>query len=150
MPQSLASVTVHAVFSTYQRRPVLVGDVRDRTFAYLAGILREDGSVPICVGGFEDHVHLLFHLSRTRTIADTIGTVKSSSSKWLKTLGPQCHDFAWQAGYAAFSVGRGEIDAVARYLRSQEEHHRKLSFQDEMRSFFEDYGIDYDERYVWD
>jgi putative transposase len=125
-----------------------MGDLSQEIFAYLATALKTDGAVPICVGGHQDHVHLVFHLSRTRSISETIGTVKSSTSKWMKTKGP--NDFAWQAGYAAFSVGRGELDSVVRYVRSQEEHHRKQSFQDEMRSFFEDYGIEYDERYVWD
>ena len=89
-------------------------------------------------------------MSRTRSLAETIGTVKAASSKWLKTQDPRLQDFAWQAGYAAFSVGRSEIGAVVRYVQNQAEHHGQLGFQDEMRRFFAEYGIEYDERYVWD
>jgi REP element-mobilizing transposase RayT len=138
------------VFSTGGRRPVLHEELRESLFAYLAGTLKGDGAVPICVGGYSDHVHAVFRLSRTRSLAETTGTVKAASSKWLKVQDPRLHDFAWQAGYAAFSVGRSEIDAVVRYVQNQAEHHGQLGFQDEMRRFFAEYDIEYDERYVWE
>lgn len=150
VPQSLANVLIHVVFSTQGRRPVLHGGLREETFAYLGGVLKNDGSAPLCVGGYEDHVHLLFRLSRTRTLAETLGTAKAASSRWIKTKDPRLGEFALQAGYAAFSVGRSEVETVSRYIRDQAEHHVRLGFQDEMRAFFERYEIPCDERYVWD
>lgn len=108
-------------------------------FAYLGGVLKNDGSLPLCVGGYEDHVHLLFRLSRTRSLAESIGLIKAASSRWIKTKDFRQKEFAWQAGYAAFSVGRSEVDVVSRYIRSQDEHHTRLNFQDEMRAFFDEY-----------
>ncbi len=150
MTQSLANVLVHVVFSTLHRRSILHEALRAEAFAYIGGTLKNDGSVPLCVGGYEDHAHLLCRLSRTRSLADTVGTVKAASSRWIKTRDSRLGDFAWQAGYGAFSVGRSEIETVAQYIRGQAEHHATLSFQDEMRRFYDEYGIVYDERYVWD
>jgi REP element-mobilizing transposase RayT len=95
-----------------------------------------------------DHVHILCNLPRTITIADFISKVKSSSSKWMKDNGVP--NFAWQDGYGVFSVSSSKVEVVSKYIENQEEHHKKVSFKDEMREFFRKYGIDYDERYVWD
>lgn len=150
MPQSLSNVVVHAAFSTSDRRPSLRDEFRGELFDYLGGALKGGGAAPLCVGGVADHVHLLFRLPRTETLANVIGGVKAASSKWIKGKGPGLGDFAWQAGYAAFSVGRSEVEVVRAYVRNQAEHHARLSFQDEMRTLFEDYGIKFNERYVWD
>ncbi|AIE85508.1 transposase [Fimbriimonas ginsengisoli] len=150
MPQSLANVLVHAVFSTKDRRPVLTSDVQEELFPYLIAVLRNDGSPSIQVGGYLDHIHVLFQLSRTKTLASTIGNVKTSSSSWLKTKRPYLRDFAWQSGYAAFSVDPVHCGGVVSYIQNQEAHHRTLSFQEEMRKFFAESGIEFDEKYVWD
>lgn len=104
----------------------------------------------IQVGGVEDHVHLLFRLSRTLTQAQVVEKLKSNSSKWIKGNWPERPSFAWQAGYGAFSVGARDIEAEARYITNQEEHHRKKTFQEEFRYLLEITGTPYDERYVWD
>ncbi|MCI0700699.1 MAG: transposase, partial [Planctomycetia bacterium] len=95
-------------------------------------------------------VHLFFALSRTRTISQVVENVKTSSSKWLKTKGPALADFHWQNGYGIFSVSQSHADAVVEYILCQEEHHRKETFQQELRRLFEQEKIVYDERYVWD
>jgi REP element-mobilizing transposase RayT len=148
MAQSLARVIVHLVFSTKQRSPVLTDDVRAELHPYLVGVLRNHDCPPIQVGGVEDHVHLLFGLSRTMTIAQVAERVKTSSAKWIKSKWPG--DFAWQGGYGAFSVGAREKDGVVAYIRNQEAHHRKVSFQDELRSILDQAGVEFDERYLWD
>src|SRR5581483_1141630 len=117
MPQSLARVLVHLVFSTKNRAPVLAPEVRAELHPYLAAVLANDDCPSLQVGGVEDHVHLLFSLSRTRTIAQVVENVKTSSSKWLKTKGTQLTDFYWQAGYGAFSVSRSQADEVVEYIR---------------------------------
>ena len=113
-------------------------------------MLKNDGCPSLQVGGVEDHVHLLFALSRTRTVAQVVENLKTSSSKWLKTKSPALADFHWQNGYGAFSVGRSEVDTVIDYIRHQEEHHHTATFQEEYRRFLAEHEIEYDERYVWD
>ena len=151
MPQSLSKVLVHIVFSTKQRYPFL-GDkeTRNEMHAYLGGTCNELGCRVLTVGGVADHVHILCILSRNVSVAELVGEVKRGSSKWIKTKGRMLTKFGWQNGYGAFSVGESEAERVKEYIAGQEEHHRKKTFQDEYRSFLKEYGIDYDERYVWD
>jgi putative transposase len=150
LPQSLSRVLVHLIFSTKNREPVLVPEIRTELQAYLAGVLREEQCPALQVGGVADHVHLLFGLSRTVTVAQVVEQVKTSSSKWIKPKGAAFTEFHWQAGYGAFSVSQSNAGAVARYIRNQEEHHRKVTFQEEYRRFLKRYQVGYDERYVWD
>jgi REP element-mobilizing transposase RayT len=150
MPQSLSRILVHLVFSTKYRAAVLTPEIRAELHPYLAVVLREHECPSLQVGGTEDHVHLLFGLSRTRTVAQVVETVKTSSSKWIKTKGKDFSEFHWQAGYGAFSVSQSNAGATIRYIQNQVEHHRKVTFQEEYRKFLKRYQIDYDERYVWD
>jgi len=150
MPQSLSLVVVHVVFSTKGRVPVRDGLLVSGLHAYLATVARDHDCECYCVGGAADHVHLALRLSRTITVAKLVEVLKVSSSKWVKGQSPESKGFAWQRGYAAFSVGPGDVEAVRRYIGAQEEHHRKNSFQDELRVFLKKYGVDYDEQYVWD
>ena len=150
MPQSLSRVLIHLVFSTKNRVPVLSPAIRTELHPYLAVVLKNDNCPSLQVGGVEDHVHLLFALSRTRTMAQVVENVKTSSSKWLKTKSPALADFHWQNGYGVFSVGRSEVDGIIHYIRNQEEHHRVATFQDEYRKFLLEHEIEFDERYVWD
>lgn len=151
MAQSLAKVLLHAVFSTKDRRPFLKKpDARMEVHSYLGGILANRDCQPLIVGGVEDHVHLLFVMSRTHTVADVIRELKRSSTNWIKAEIPAMGEFAWQSGYGIFSIGVSQEDAARNYIATQEEHHRKVSFQDEFRRLLEKYKMAYDERYVWD
>lgn len=148
MPQSLSQVLVHAVFSTKNREPVIPPSVRPRLHAYLATVLDEIGCPSLQVGGTGDHIHALFSLSRTVTLADVIRHIKTGSSQWMKQqLG--C-DFSWQAGYGTFSVASSQKATVIKYIQTQESHHRVVTFQDEFRTLLKRYEIAWDERYVWD
>jgi REP element-mobilizing transposase RayT len=150
MPQSLARILVHLIFSTKNREPFLSLDLRAELHPYLSAVLDNDGCPSLQVGGVEDHVHLLFGLSRTLTIAQVVENVKTSSSKWIKTQGASLGQFYWQAGYGAFSVSQSNAASVVRYIQNQAEHHRRESFQEEYRKFLQRYQILYDEKYVWD
>jgi putative transposase len=151
VPQSLAKILVHTVFSTKDRRPFLCDKpLRDELHRYLGGILTNLDCQPIIVGGVEDHVHFLCALPRTCEAATMVKEVKRGSSLWLKTKSPDLADFAWQNGYGIFSIGFSQIDAVRDYIAGQEEHHRKVSFQGEFRQLLHRYEIELDERYVWD
>jgi REP element-mobilizing transposase RayT len=150
MPQSLDCVLVHLVFSTKDRAPCLDATVRPALHAYLATIARDAGCVCPRVGGVADHVHLAVRLPRTISVADLVRLLKAHSSRWLKTLSAELRGFAWQRGYGVFSVGPRNVDALVAYIDAQEEHHRTRSFQDEFRALLAAYGVEYDERYVWD
>ncbi|WP_308990118.1 IS200/IS605 family transposase [Roseibacillus persicicus] len=121
MPQSLANLYVHLIFSTKDRRPILSEKVRPDLHAYLATVLANLDSPAIIINSVEDHVHLLFKMSRTVTLAKVVEEVKKSSSKWLKTQSPEFEQFAWQAGYGGFSVSESNAGQVANYIRRQEE-----------------------------
>jgi REP-associated tyrosine transposase len=151
MPQSLARVVLHVVFSTKNRVPFLKeAELRARLHAYMAGVLQSIGCEPILINGVEDHVHILCNLSRTVTIAGLVEESKKTPSKWMKQQGRQYRAFFWQGGYASFSVSQSNVEQVRAYIAAQEEHHRKVSFQDEFRALCKKHGIEIDERYVWD
>jgi putative transposase len=150
MPQSLANVLVHLIFSTKDRRPLIRDDVRERLHAYIVGILENQQSLSLETNSVENHAHILFVLSKNVALAKVVQEVKQSSSKWIKDQGHDYSGFGWQNGYAAFSVSQSQREVVRDYIRNQREHHAKVSFQDELRQFFKRHGVDYDERYVWD
>ena len=102
------------------------------------------------VGGVADHVHLALRISRTITVAHLVEKLKTSSSKWLKTQSPMLAHFGWQRGYGAFSVGPSDLEALRSYIDTQEGHHRSRTLQEEYRAFLQRYGVEFDERYVWD
>ncbi len=149
MPQSLSKVLVHLIFSTKHRESLIGPEIRPRLHAYLAGILHNLKSPSLQIGGVADHVHILFALGRTISQAEVVEEAKKSSSKWMKAESG-VPEFTWQAGYGAFSIGESQADAVIHYIQNQEEHHRKVTFQEEFRKFLERYKVAYDERYVWD
>ncbi len=151
MPQSLAKVLVHIIFSTKNRNPFLTDrDIRGEMHAYLGGTCNNLDCPVLIVGGVADHVHILCSLTRNLSLAKVVGEVKRESSKWIKTKGRILTKFAWQSGYGAFSVSQSQVERVRQYIAGQEQHHRKKTFQDEYRAFLKSYGVDYDERYVWD
>ncbi len=149
MPQSLSKVLVHLIFGTKHREPLIAPEIRSPLHAYIVGILDNLNSPSLQTGGVADHIHILCALSRTISQAELLEVVKKSSSKWMKTDGG-VPGFSWQTGYGAFSIGESQADSVIRYIQDQEEHHRKVTFQDEFRKFLERYKVAYDERYVWD
>jgi putative transposase len=151
MPQSLAKILVHTVFSTKKRRPFLRDRVvREELHRYLGGILTKLNCQPVVVGGVEDHVHFLCALSRTCEPSAMAKEVKRGSTLWLKSKHNGFEGFAWQNGYGMFSIGFSQVPSVRAYITGQEEHHRKVSFQEEFRLLLRRYEIEFDERYVWD
>ncbi len=152
MPQSLSNVLIHLVYSTKHRKPWLQdAGVRCELFAYKATILKNMVDSPaLIVGGAEDHVHVLCLLSRKHPIMEVVQKAKTETSKWIKKQGSSYQDFQWQSGYGAFSVSQSNVEQVKRYIATQEDHHRKMSFQDEFRELCRRHKIAIDERYVWD
>ena len=151
MSQSLVKNLIHLVYSTKHRQPQIPDEVRDRLFAYQAGVYRQWESPAIVIGGVEDHVHALFSLSKNHALKKIVEEVKKGSSKWMKTNeGANNKDFQWQNGYAGFSVSQSNVEEVRNYIEKQADHHRRMTFQDELRALFKRHGIEFDERYVWD
>lgn len=151
MPQSLTRNIVHLIYSTKSRKPWITEPVREKLFAYQAGIFQHWESPAVAIGGVEDHVHALFTLSKNYALKKIVEEVKKSSSKWMKSAsGINNKSFQWQAGYAAFSVSQSQVETVRRYIDNQDEHHRKNSFENELRNFFQKHDLEFDERYVWD
>jgi putative transposase len=150
MPQSLANIYVHLIFSTKDRAPFLFKEVQPDLHAYMATVLANLNSPAVLINSVADHVHILFNMSRTVTLAQMVEDVKKSSSKWIKTQSPTLASFAWQGGYGGFSVSESIVSKAANYIQNQEEHHRTKTFQDEFRAFLTRHKINYDERYVWD
>jgi len=149
MPQSLAQLYVHLVFSTKNRTPFLKDkNVREQLHRYIAGICRNQDCPSLAVGGVEDHIHILCRLSKNIAVSDLVRELKRDSSSWIKTDQPSLAEFHWQSG--AFSVSPGHVPALKQYIQNQEEHHQRETFQDEFRRLLRKYGIPYDERYVWD
>ena len=150
MPQSLARLHIHLIFSTKHREHVLNDAIRDSLHAYMATVLQNFDCPPALINSVEDHVHILFELGRTVAVSRAVEEVKKASSKWLKTQGAEFAGFAWQAGYGAFAVSESNVAVVREYIANQREHHRKKPFQEEYRAFLERHRVAFDERYVWD
>jgi REP element-mobilizing transposase RayT len=151
MPQSLTQVYLHIVFSTKDRKPFLADErLRASSHAYLAGICKNLACPSLIVGGVADHVHILCRFGRTIDIAAMLRELKRDSSKWIKAEQPRLTEFHWQAGYGAFSISPSHVAALQRYILDQVEHHHRETFQDELRRLCKKYGVDMDERYVWD
>jgi REP element-mobilizing transposase RayT len=151
MSQSLSQIYLHVVFSTKERRPFLQ-DAKCRAAKHkcLAKTSNDLGCPCLEAGGVEDHVHILSRLSKTISASEFVKELKRATSAWIKDEFPELQAFYWQAGYGAFSVSPSHVDALREYIRSQEQHHHTESFQDEFRRLLRKYGIEFDERYVWD
>ena len=150
MAHSFVSSLYHCVFSTQGRRPFITPEIEERLWRYMGGIARKNKFKALEIGGVEDHVHLLLSLPSTLAIAKAIQLVKGGSSKWVHDTFRSQQPFAWQEGYGAFSIGIAQVDATIAYIKSQEEHHRKQTYQQEFVGFLKKHGIEYDPRYIWD
>jgi len=150
MPQSLANLTVHIIFSTRYRLPVISKDIRPILHAYMAATIRNCQCECYRAGGVEDHVHLAVRLSRAIALCKLVEVVKTHSSVWIKTASNGFDEFAWQKGYSAFSVDPRNLPKLCQYIDIQEIHHRKQDFQDEYQSLLKDNLIEFDDRYIWD
>ncbi len=150
MPQSLSKVYVHITFSTKHRQNLIDDEIENELFNYLGGICKGMECNPIRTGGYKNHVHVLCLLSRKVAQMKLLEELKKQSSKWIKTKGEKYSNFYWQDGYGIFSVNPTQIDVVEKYIENQKEHHKKLTFKDELLAFLKKYNVDFDERYLWD
>jgi REP element-mobilizing transposase RayT len=146
MSHTYAQNVIHVVFSTKDRRKSISPDFQPKVWAYSAGICKKHGIFVHAIGGVEDHAHFLIQLPPVMALAKAVATIKSNSSRWANEEG---HKLAWQQGYGAFSVSASIVPAVVRYIQNQEEHHRKMSFDEEFVALLRKHGVEYDPKFVF-
>jgi REP element-mobilizing transposase RayT len=142
MPHSLTKLTIHIIFSTKNREPWLAPALRPRLFAYMKATIERSNGHTLAINGMAEHVHILMIIPPDRAVSELVRLVKSNSSRWIHEEFPTLGSFAWQSGFSAFSVSESQIAAVRKYIGSQEEHHRKKSYLEELQGFFSKHGID--------
>lgn len=150
MAHSYTRLYYHVVFATKNRHPWITAAIQQRLYDYMGGIIKGENGDLLAAGGTDDHVHLLLSLHPQTSVANAMRLIKTNSSKWIHETFPDQTKFAWQAGYGAFSVSRSNVDNVTQYIANQEEHHRRLSFQDEFVEFLKRHEIEFDPRYIWE
>jgi REP element-mobilizing transposase RayT len=150
MPSTYTNLLYHIIVSTKDRRPVITPKLRDELQPYIGGIILDTGGKQIEIGGVEDHIHILARLPATLAVSDALRLMKANSSKWVGERGDLARVFAWQTGYAAFTVSKSQVPAVREYIQNQERHHRRKTFKQESVSLLKKNDIEYDERYLWD
>jgi putative transposase len=142
------NILLHFIFSTLGRQRLIRSEFRNDLFAYLGGIVREMDGTALIINGTGDHVHMLLRVRPVHSSAEIARVVKTNSSRWVREKWSS--EFAWQTGYAVFSVSESSVAAVTKYIAGQEEHHKKHSFQEEFVAFLKKNHVEYDEKYIWD
>jgi len=150
MAHTHTNLLFHIVFSTKERLPLLDADLKPRLFPYMGGIIRELGGTALLVNGPADHVHIFTLLPAKLGASEVVGKVKANSSGWVHREFPNKRSFAWQTGFAAFTVSHSQKQSVLDYIADQEEHHRKVSFKEELVAFLKKHEIEFDEKYLWE
>ena len=146
MPHTYAQNVIHIVFSTKYRSKSISKEFQPRMWAYVAGVCKNHGIFVHAVGGMDDHIHLLIQVPPALSLAKAVLAIKSNSSRWATE---QRNKFAWQQGYAAFSVSSSRIPAVVRYIQNQESHHRRMTFEAEMVALLKKHGVEFDPNFVF-
>jgi len=150
MAHTYTDLLVHVIFSTKDRAPWLDSELKPRLFPYMGGVVRELGGSALLINGPADHIHMLFLLPARLALSEIIGKVKANSSGWIHREFPKYRAFAWQTGYAAFTVSRSRKQAVLSYIMNQEEHHQVHTFTEELIAFLKRHEVQYDERYIFE
>jgi REP element-mobilizing transposase RayT len=150
MPSSWTQNYYHFIFSTKERLPLITNDLHDRLYAFMGGIAKDLGAQLIAGKGMPDHVHLLTRFPPDIAPATLAREYKARSSRWIHETFPPLEAHSWQRGYGGFTVSKSAVPDVEHYIRTQQEHHRTMTFQQEFVQFLEKHGIDYDPRYVFE
>ena len=149
MVQSLSKVYVHIVFRVKTTFQQIRKKDRNELYAYIGAVIKNNDSIPIAINGTDDHIHILCVMSKNISLSKLVENIKSNSSRWIKTIDSYYNKFAWQGGYSGYSVSASVHDRTKRYIENQEEHHKKMTYQEEVKLFLNEYGIDYKEDYMW-
>jgi REP-associated tyrosine transposase len=144
MGHTFSNILNHIIFSTKNRENMLSANIKDSVHAYLCGIAKAENCQIIKINGIENHIHILVSLKPSLAPSDFARKIKTNSSKWIHENYPKLRDFAWQPGFSCFSVSESTKDSVIKYIDNQEEHHKRISFQDELKIFLEKNSINFD------
>jgi putative transposase len=150
MPGTYHQLLLHVVFSTKERVPWINPDLAERLYPYIGGIVRDEKGTLYEIGGVEDHLHMYLRWRTDESVSNLMRSVKASSSRWIHENFPQLNAFAWQEGYAVFSVSKSQEPTVKQYIVNQAEHHRRADFKSELLRLLRAHEIEFDERYVFD
>ena len=145
---SFTCLKYHIMFSTKDRRPIITPKLLPRLCKYLGGMIKTLKGMPVEINGPEDHIHIVASLGPTISFSDCLKDIKANSTNWVHETFPDMRDFYWQDGYSAFSVSPSVLPKVVRYVKNQQEHHKKVSFEEELKWLLDSHRIDYDDRYL--
>ena len=150
MAQSLSKIYIHLIFHIKSTSPKIRENDLGRLHQYIGKLVKTSGCTEIKAGGIGDHVHVLFILSKDVTISQIVEEIKRNSSRWIKDFDPVYYRFfAWQGGYAAYSISQSVVDKTLQYIDNQKEHHARHSFAEEYKAFLDLYKVEYDEKFVF-
>ncbi len=149
MPNTYTQIHIHTVFAVQNRLCLIDKSWRDRLYQYIVSIIQNNGHKVLAIGGVADYVHILFGFRPTESLSHLMQEVKRDSSTWINANHFVKGKFSWQEGFGAFSYSKSQIPNVCNYIETQEEHHRKRTFTEEYIDFLEEFGIEYDKRYIF-
>ena len=149
MSGTYTNLLYHIVFSTKERRQLITSAIEPELYAYMGGVFANVGGRLLEINGVADHVHLLAKLPPKLAVSNVIRDVKANTSKWLNEEKTKLYKFAWQDGFAAFSVSESQTPRVRSYLRRQKEHHLSQDYKTELIALLQRNRVEYDERYLW-
>ena len=149
MPQSLSQLYVHAIFHVKYNEYLIRPEDDEELYTYIGGVIKLSKSIPIIINGIANHIHVFCIMSKNISLADLMEDIKRNSSRWIKSKGFHYKDFAWQGGYAGFSVSPSKVETVKKYIADQKNHHKQQSFRDEYIQFLNEHGVDYDKKFLW-
>ncbi len=149
MSHSLSKISVHIIFHVKNDKITIRKKDRKELYAYMGSIIKDNQSIPIIINGVGNHVHILCIISKNIALAKLLEEIKRHSSRWIKTKDSYYTNFAWQTGYAGFSVSPSVLNRTKYYIMNQERHHNKISFKEEYVLFLQKHDIEYNEKYLW-
>jgi REP element-mobilizing transposase RayT len=149
MSQSLSKLYVHIIFHVKNEKVLIRPEEETELYAYIGGLIKQHASTPIKINGTENHLHVLSTMSKNISLADFVEEIKKNSSRWIKTKSEYYRHFAWQGGYAGYSVSQSMVTTVKEYIENQKEHHKTVSFKEEYVQFLKKYDIEFNESYLW-
>lgn len=149
MAHTYTSILIHMVFSTRERKRLIQAELQERLWAYMGGIAKQNDMTAIAIGGVEDHVHLLLGIPASLSVSKAAQLIKGGSSKWIHDTFPSHKDFSWQDGYGAFTISVSGVEETKRYIETQAEHHRRMTFEEEFTAFLRKHDITYDPKFVF-
>lgn len=149
MSQSLSKLYIHIMYHIKNNTCYIKPEDEKELYAYIGGLIKISKSIPVNINGTENHIHVLCIMSKNISLSDLLEDIKRNSSRWIKTRGIHYQNFAWQGGYAGYSVSQSKVEVVSKYIENQKFHHKHQTFKDEYIQFLKENGIDYNEDYLW-